>query len=347
MITQVYFWNFLFQKLVNYSSSEETKDEHLTILICAKNEYHQLQKLIPKLLQQAGNIDILVVDDFSDDDSLLLLSAFANEFSSVAFISASKNVRGKKQALIDGLSSVKTKWVLLTDADCQPVSDQWAMKMLAAAKNKEIVLGYSPYGKTRGFLNRWIRYEAVLTAIQYFSYSLAGKTYMGVGRNLLYSTQAVESGKKLADHMDLLSGDDDLLVNSIASNQNVAIQIDPKSWVISQPKETLTSYINQKRRHLSTATRYKKSHQSMLLIFSMSWILLYLSMFVLLFIGMGNLALLLFLLRMLSTYLSNIKLFPKLGFKDSLAHWWYLDPCTAVYFLFFSIFVILPQKEAW
>ena len=348
MIIQLYFWNFLFQKLINYRTTDEVpNNESLTILVCAKNEYQKLKKLIPILIEQSGKPKVLIVDDFSEDDSLKLLSASANDFPHLDYISASKNIKGKKQALMDGLAHVKTKWVLLTDADCNPASDHWATGMMSATKAKDLILGFSPYEKTSGFLNRWIRYEAVLTAIQYLSYSLIGKTYMGVGRNLLYSKAFVQSGKILETHIDIQSGDDDLLVNSLTSDKNVGIQLDPDSWVYSEPKKSWKTYINQKRRHLSTASRYKRSHQLMLLLFSVSWILLYVVIFTLPFIGLGFYALLLLLIRLLSTYLSNYKLFPKLGLGDSIAHWWYLDPCTAVYFLFFSIFAILPQKEAW
>ncbi len=321
--------------------------EKITILICAKNEYDNLKKLIPLLAQQIDVEQILVVDDFSDDNSLSLLSACANEYSKLDYIQSSKNTKGKKLALQEGLSKVKTEWVLLTDADCKPTSENWAQQMLTAARGKEIVLGFSPYKKTKGFLNRWIRYEAVLTAIQYFSFSLIGKTYMGVGRNLLYAKSLVKSGQSLDKNIDLKSGDDDLMVNILANKKNVAIQLHPDTWMVSVPKDTWKSYFNQKRRHLSTASRYKTEHQIQLLLFSVSWILLYVVLLYLLIFGYYKFALLLFTLRILLTYLSTIKLFPQLGLADCIGHWWYLDLCTAVYFLFFSIFAVLPQKEDW
>ena len=337
----------MFQKLVNYiPTSYEVNHSDLTILICAKNEETNLKHLIPKLIHQSQAM-ILVVDDFSDDNTISILSAYANEYTRFDYITASKNIKGKKQALMDGLSQVKTDWVLLTDADCVPVSDQWSQKMLSVAKGKDLVLGFSPYLKTKGFLNRWIRYEAVLTAIQYFSYSLVGKTYMGVGRNLLYAKSAVHSGRQLLKNIDLPSGDDDLLVNAIANDQNVAIQLDPDSWVYSEPKNSWKSYIRQKRRHHTVASRYKKNHQVYLLLFSISWIFLYISIVYFFVIGNHLYAILLLVPRLITTYFSVLKLFPKLGLKDSIAHWWYLDPITAFYFLFFSIFAILPKKETW
>lgn len=333
---------------MNYSPSHPVfENNDLTILICAKNEFENLKNLIPTLLQQSIELKILIVDDFSTDDTASFLTACANENPQLKFITATKNVIGKKQALMDGLTQVKTKYVLLTDADCIPASDQWAKNMLTATAAKDIVLGYSPYKKSIGFLNRWIRYEAVLTAIQYFSYCLAGKTYMGVGRNLLYLKSAVKSGDVLLNAMDLSSGDDDLLVNSIAKGENVGIQLDPLSWVYSKPKENWSSYINQKRRHMTTASQYQTNQQILLLIFSISWILLYLSIVLLFLKGFFLYGIILLLLRWISTFSSVRRLFSKLDLKDCIFHWWYLDLFTAFYFLFFSIFVLLPKKETW
>jgi len=295
LIVQFYFWNYIFQKLVSHSSSvEDYKQNDLTILICAKNEENNLKHLIPDLIQQGGQAQILVVDDFSEDNTLSILSAYANDYPKLKYFSASKNIKGKKQALMEGLAKVDTKWVLLTDADCRPSSFQWSRKMLAAAQNKDLVLGFSPYKKSNGFLNRWIRYEAVLTAIQYFSYSLSGNTYMGVGRNLLYAKNAVGSGGQLLANIDLHSGDDDLLVNAIANEENVAIQLDPESWVYSEPQKKWSAYFNQKRRHMSTASRYKLSHQILLVLFSVSWILFYVSIAFLILTGNYVFALILF-----------------------------------------------------
>ena len=53
----------------------------------------------------------------------------------------------------------------------------------------EIVLGYGEYHKLQGFFNKIIRWETFHTAIQYFSYTLAGMPYMGVGRNLSYKKE--------------------------------------------------------------------------------------------------------------------------------------------------------------
>jgi len=322
-------------------------EENLTILICAKNEEENLKELLPQLQNQNSKSDILIVDDFSTDASISFLDASANEFSEVKYTSCSQDIPGKKQALIDGLKNVDDGLILLTDADCRPASNDWSKLMSTAINDKGIVLGYSPYKKTKGFLNRWIRYEAILTAIQYLSFALNARPYMGVGRNVLYRKSFIKNAEILIENMNLASGDDDLLINNLANKDNTTIQIASDAWTYSAAKTSWGSYFSQKRRHMSTASSYKFSDQLILLLFSISWILFYLTTIVLFIKGYWHQALLLLIIRWLSTYLAVSPLFKKLNGKDCIAHWWYLDPLTALYFSIFSIFALIPQRNKW
>ena len=53
-----------------------------------------------------------------------------------------------------GITSANHEIILLTDADCLPVSDFWIQEMTARFRqNTEFVLGYSQYIKGKGLLN--------------------------------------------------------------------------------------------------------------------------------------------------------------------------------------------------
>ena len=57
---------------------------------------------------------------------------------------------------------------------------------LSSNNDFDVILGYSPYKKQKGFLNKLIRFDTFNVAQQYLSYALSNLTYMGVGRNLAY-----------------------------------------------------------------------------------------------------------------------------------------------------------------
>ena len=94
----------------------------------------------------------------------------------------------KKFALTLGIKAATKDYLLFTDADCYPTSKDWITLMSSQfTLHKTFVLGYGAYEKVKGsFLNKIIRFDALLNATQYFSWAKIGRPYMGIGRNLAY-----------------------------------------------------------------------------------------------------------------------------------------------------------------
>jgi glycosyltransferase involved in cell wall biosynthesis len=147
--------------------------------------------------------EIVVVNDNSTDDSKYLIDEFKKSFKNLNHIELSqeaKMISGKKFPLSIGIKSAKHEIVLLTDADCMPATENWMFTMQDAYnETTEIVLGYGAYKKKKGLLNKLIRFETFHTALQYFSYALAGIPYMGVGRNLSYKRDVFKKQRLFCD----------------------------------------------------------------------------------------------------------------------------------------------------
>jgi hypothetical protein len=180
----------------------------------------------------------------------------------------------KKYALTLGIKSAKYEWLLLTDADCRPSSNNWLSSM---AKNfsetTQFVLGFSPYQQRPGFLNAFIRFETLISGMQYIAFALAGMPYMGVGRNLSYRRSKFLEVKGFNNFTKITGGDDDLFVNQHARKSNTAVCVDEDSIVTSFPKTTFASFFKQKTRHLSVGKYYRFGHRILLGLFTLSWIL--------------------------------------------------------------------------
>ena len=125
----------------------------------------------------------------------------------------------------------------------------------------QIILGYGKYISEPGLLNKWIRTDTTYIAMQYLAMAIKGRPYMGVGRNMAYRKSLFFERKGFASHLNLASGDDDLFVNENADFYNTVIEIHPESFTQSDPKKTFKQWLRQKKRHLTTSTRYKKSHK--------------------------------------------------------------------------------------
>jgi hypothetical protein len=94
--------------------------------------------------------------------------------------------------------------------------------------------------------------------------ALDGKAYMGVGRNLSYRKSLFEKNDGFGLHRNVLSGDDDLFINRLATPSNVAICTDPESFTTSIPASTFSQWLNQKIRHQSAAIHYKPEIRNLL-----------------------------------------------------------------------------------
>lgn len=305
--------------------STSTAAPPVSVIICAKNEAENLKDFIPYILEQNyHDFEVILVNDASVDHSLEVMEYYEKLDSRVSLVNVQNNEAfwgKKKYALTLGIKKAKNATLLFTDADCRPQSDRWISEMASNfEQEKSIVLGYGGYLKSKGsFLNKLIRYETLLTAIQYFSFAKWGSPYMGVGRNLAYTSKEFYNQNGFATHLHIRSGDDDLFVNQAGTEENTAISFDKSSITRSIPKTTFSEWILQKRRHISTSKFYKKRHKFLLASFFLSqigfWILLIVSLVLKIYwpIVLG-----IFAVRMIIQYVVYYKSAKKLDEMDLL-----------------------------
>ncbi len=264
------YYFMLFLKLANYKSHlPEKGKEPVSIVIAARNEYVNLEKNLKAILEQYyPQFEVIVVNDCSWDESQKLLEYYQEVYAHLKvckIVEQEKYPTGKKFALTLGIKAAKYQQLLFTDADCMPASKNWLSSMSAGfSTNKQIVLGFSPYKSYPGLLNLFIRFEAAMTAVFYFSAALAKKPFMGVGRNLAYTSSLFFGNKGFAKYQHLMSGDDDLFINQVASPSNVQIQLHPDSFMYTEPKLNYKAWSDQKSRHINTGKYYKLSDKLLL-----------------------------------------------------------------------------------
>lgn len=280
MVYQLWF----FMRLAFYRKpAKERQQQHpVSVIICARDEAQNLSEHLPQVLSQdyKTTYEVVAVDDNSFDDSKYVLEQLSKTYRQlrpIALKQEARLIQGKKFPLSVGIKEAKYEVLLLTDADCKPASANWVEHMQNGYHHDgiEVVLGYGGYEKKPGILNKLIRYETYLSALQYLSYALAGLPYMGVGRNLSYKKGVFFQNKGFAAHNQIAGGDDDLFINRVANAKNTAIVIDPEAFTYSEPKTSWSSWRRQKTRHYSTSRYYKASHRVLLSMFAASHLLFY------------------------------------------------------------------------
>jgi glycosyltransferase involved in cell wall biosynthesis len=265
---QILYYLGVFGKFAFAKAQEITpKRIPISVIVCAKNEEENVANFIPLLAEQNyPDFEIVLIDDASSDNTLEIFEDFEKKYPNIRLVKVENNEAfwgNKKYALTLGIKAAKKEYLLFTDADCYPTSKEWITAMSAQfTMQKTIVLGYGGYEKiANSFLNKLIRFETLLTAVQYFSWAKIGLPYMGVGRNLAYKKEEFFNVNGFINHIQVRSGDDDLFINEAAKAKNTAIAFAPESFTYSKPKTKYKDWILQKRRHIATANHYKKRDQ--------------------------------------------------------------------------------------
>ncbi len=339
LVNCVYY--LLFCKFSFLKSSEKAIAGHspVSLIVCAKNEADNLKTNIPLWLnQQYPNFELILINDASIDTTLEVMEDFASKDSRIQIVDVKNNEAfwgNKKYALTLGIKRAKHNQLLFTDADCYPASEEWLSIMVSNfSDKKKLILGYGGYEKQDGFLNKIIRFETLMTATQYFSYAKAGNPYMGVGRNLAYTSTLYYENNGFMSHIKVPSGDDDLFVNEAATSENTAICFDPKAFTYSFPKKNRKTWRAQKTRHYSTAKLYKPKHRIFLGIYYSCNLLFWILVPMILTTLYWKFALAILLIRFLVQYIVIGKAAKKLGESDLIT-----------WIPFYEVFLVLTQMS--
>ena len=345
-IDQLYYLIYYHNRLRTYKSPDEPNQPGIpiSVIISARNEARNLPENLPFILEQNyPDFEVIVVNDCSVDESEHILKDIQAKYPHLKIVTVAENDRfktGKKFALTMGIKAAKNEHLLFTDADCRPASANWIARMAANfSGSTEIVLGYSPYQKAGNFLNPFIRFETIKTAVNYLSAALAGNPYMGIGRNLGYTKTLFFSNKGFASHMHVMAGDDDLFVNQNATSDNTAIEIHPDAFTFSDAKSTFASLYKQKRRHMGVGKLYKNKHRRMLSFDALSGFLFYILLVLCVVLNYDPWpALGLFIFRLICQVIVYYKVFRKLDGKNLL---WYLPFFDLIYYVYLNIFGLI------
>lgn len=354
LLAQLYFFIFVISRLAFIKKSNPSiASGAVSVIICARNEAQNLGRLIDSLSRQNyPDFEVIIINDRSTDQTEELLKEAEKQFRQLKTITikaAPENVNPKKYGLIKGIEAANHELLLLTDADCLPHSDHWICEMVAPFDSGiHIVLGFSQYKKDSGLLNAFIRFETLHTGMQYLSFALAGKPYMGVGRNLAYKKSFFQERKGFHKYLSVTGGDDDLFVNKNAHRKNTKISIGKKSLTVSLPKKSWRTYFRQKRRHLAAGKFYNQSDKLILGLLSLSHIIFWFTFVALAITGeepyfvIGG-----FLMRMLVLVLAFYFTAKRLGDRINLLSLPILDFLFVCYYTATGISAIVSKDIKW
>jgi len=254
----------------------------ISVIVCAKNQEDNVKKFVPILARQNyPTYEIVLINDASSDDTLEVFKEFAKQYPNVKLVDVVNNEAfwgNKKYALTLGIKAATHEYLLFTDSNSYPISENWITEMSACfTPKKTIVLGYGGYEKVKkSFLNLLIRFDIMLHATQYFSWAKLGKPYTGSGKNLAYKREEFFKTNGFINHMQIRMGEDSLFINEAANSENTTICYSRESFTYSKAKTTFKEWLKQKQNRRAVISFFKSfdKFQLSFYYFSQFWFLI-------------------------------------------------------------------------
>ena len=283
----------------------------LSVILYAPDRLYDLERNLQAVLAQdyPSPYEVIVINDGSSDESEDYLTRLEHQYPHLyhSFVpSSSRYISRRKLAITIGIRAAKYDWVVLTEPECRPASDQW-LKLMARnfTPGVQVVLGYSGYDKGRGWEHLKLSFDNLFLSMRFLGFALAGSPYMGLGRNLAYRKELFFSHKGFSAHLDLLRGDDDLFVNQVATRANTRVEVDSRASMRMDVPVRMQNWREEKIGYASTARLYHGLQRYVLgfetctrLLFYLAWIATALISLLEMQWTLGGMAILLFLLRL-------------------------------------------------
>lgn len=280
-----------FGKLKQFIPSGNTSSlAKFSVIVPARNEEKNIRNCIESVYRNnypLNLFELIVVDDFSDDGTALIISDLQKQYATLKLIQLKNFISSpinsyKKKAIEVAVNQSVNDWIITTDADCV-VPQKWLSLYDAFIQSNNVVFVAAPV--------KFYNSGSLLSIFQCLDFmSLqgigaasvnAGFHSMSNGANLAYSKMAFNEVNGFADTDFIASGDDMLLMQKIQNKFPGATGylFSSDAVVLTQPEKTWKTFFNQRIRWASKATSYtdRKIFLVLLLVYLFNFSLLAMS----------------------------------------------------------------------
>ncbi len=280
------YYRFGWQQIPSFKPSirNSAPSTSITVIIPARNEEHNLPRLLSALAQQTypkALVEVIVIDDHSTDGTAMVVDMFSNckLVTLKDFIPPGSINSYKKKAIEIGILQSKGTLIVTTDADCCCTED-WLQTIADFYEERQPAFIVMP-----------VAIDCSSKAIEIFQaldfMTLQGITGASVhkkmhsmcnGANLAYTRAAFEKVNGFVGIDTIASGDDMLLMHKIALQFPLGIAYLKAKEVTVQTAavHTIKDFLNQRIRWASKADKYddKRIFPVLLLVYLLNLLLL-------------------------------------------------------------------------
>ncbi len=225
-----------------------------SIIVAARNEEANIINCLEslnKLEYPADKLQIIIVNDNSTDNTGLLIEEYIKDKTRFVYTIAKEKIgklKGKTNAITNGITLATGEIILTTDADCI-VSPTWA-KTIASYYTKDvgIVCGYTAQNDNKTFGGMQSMDFIYLLTVAAGGMNL-GKPLSAIGNNMSYSRKAYDEVGGYANIPFSVTEDFKMLMSIYALKKyKLVYPLDADAMVTSEPCSDIKSIYWQKKR---------------------------------------------------------------------------------------------------
>lgn len=238
-----------------------TTDSTVSVIVIVRNEEKNIDDLLQCFAKQKypeENLEILIVNDNSEDNTLSILQSSSLKNLKVLELEAGEG-SAKKRGIELAVAHAKGEYLLFTDGDCV-VGDSWVVNLVSYAKEKKSDFLCAPvlYNKLSGWLSN-VQFVEMFSLVGVTGATIrAGYPTMSNGANMLVRKERFLAVDGYGSLKEVISGDDELLMHKLfREGHKVDYFANNEVIVRTDPNPTLKALLQQRRRWGSKWKNYQ------------------------------------------------------------------------------------------
>ena len=247
-------------KKIPNATNKNNKD-FVSVIVACRNERNNIRNLIQQIKTQnldKHRFELIVVNDYSTDDTLSILEREAVIWNKLKVVCLSEGEGGKKIALEKGISFAKGDVILCTDADCS-VTESWITTIIDYFTDEKIKMVSGPvlFENKKGIFQQ-------LQSLEFLSLIGSGAAAIGRGKSIFCNGANLAYRKSVFLEVNSLdnniaSGDDVFLMHEIKQKyaNGIAFAKKKEAIVKTSSESNISGFINQRKRWAAKSASYK------------------------------------------------------------------------------------------
>ncbi len=233
--------------LLRKKSNNNAEGVPLSLIMTIRNEEENLRNNIPKIFSiERNEFEMVVVDDFSQDNSYLILGLLKERYKRITISALNQETRhSTKLAQNIAIKGAQNSWVLTVPVSLREVPPDWLNLFSGATgSEKDVVIGYSNVAASKGFYNFLFRTENYFLFTKSLGYILNGLPFIYSDVNVAFKKERYFEiggyGRKIKEaHANL-----ELLINLFIKKSATSVLFDSKSAIRKEEKITRSDYFD-------------------------------------------------------------------------------------------------------